>query len=279
MAKRQGVKVGQAFRPPIAAAREMYRTLSPAIVGMYYDVASFFDGLGNDLDWTAFNNIFLAWDQEFTRLGQTAGPQLVGTVNRANIRYFDRLLSANQSTLAVQPQLSEQVQSVVEQASNLSLERFKSIPASFRERITSAIQRNVAELGSTNYKDIYDAVKSSLDIENPKKAKQWAAFVARNQNSYVTGEINRARSQEFGITSGVWVHSRGARYPRISHVEASDQRLVFNLATGAYLWEGSYKNGVPKSGKFIWVKPGELYNCGCTYLPVVDGVDPDAFYQ
>ncbi|MNC69704.1 hypothetical protein D3C75_1204270 [compost metagenome] len=66
--------------------------------------------------------------------------------------------------------------------------------------------------------------------------------------------INRARQQDLGITKAVWMHMRGGKHPRQSHVDADGEE--FELAKGMYL-----------DGK--WIQPGEEPNCGCIAAPIL----------
>lgn len=85
-----------------------------------------------------------------------------------------------------------------------------------------------------------------------------AAFIARDQNNKATATITRVRQQELGITEAIWVHSRGGKHPRQSHVEASTRKLRYKVSEGAYI-DGA------------WIRPGELPNCRCVSRSVIPG--------
>lgn len=90
--------------------------------------------------------------------------------------------------------------------------------------------------------------------------KRRAALIARDQNHKATAVITRVRQLELGLTKARWVHSGIGREPRPSHVKASQDKVIYDVAKG--WWD-------PHEKKFIW--PGTLINCHCTSRPVMEG--------
>lgn len=78
-----------------------------------------------------------------------------------------------------------------------------------------------------------------------------AAFIAHDQNDKATGNMEKARQLELGIVEAKWIHSRGAKHPRPSHVAANG--TVYKVAEGCYI-----------DGEYIWPKqkigcfPGDM---------------------
>ena len=87
-----------------------------------------------------------------------------------------------------------------------------------------------------------------------------ARTIARDQTNKATESICRERSLSLGITEGIWMHRGGSRQPRESHEEMNGRR--FDLKKGCF---------DPAVGMFI--HPGELVNCNCTYKPVIPGIE------
>lgn len=83
-----------------------------------------------------------------------------------------------------------------------------------------------------------------------------AAFIAIDQNNRATSNIEKARQEELGITQAKWVHSRGAKHPRPSHVAANG--TIYNVKEGCFI-----------DGEFIW--PKQLIGCGCLSRSVIPG--------
>lgn len=85
-----------------------------------------------------------------------------------------------------------------------------------------------------------------------------AALIARDQNNKATASITRVRQRGLGITEAIWMHSRGGKEPRPSHVEFSGQR--YDIEKGAFL-----------DGEWVW--PGTAINCRCISKSVIPGFD------
>jgi len=87
-----------------------------------------------------------------------------------------------------------------------------------------------------------------------------AALIARDQNSKAVAAMTRARQEELGITEAVWLHSRGGREPRPTHLANDGEKFVVS--------EGWFDPD-PKVRQRIW--PGQLINCRCVSKPIVPG--------
>lgn len=85
-----------------------------------------------------------------------------------------------------------------------------------------------------------------------------AALIARDQNNKATASITRVRQRGLGITEAIWMHSRGGKEPRPSHVAFSGQR--YDIEKGAFL-----------DGEWVW--PGTAINCRCVSKSVIVGFD------
>ncbi|MNL73442.1 Phage Mu protein F like protein [compost metagenome] len=88
--------------------------------------------------------------------------------------------------------------------------------------------------------------------------KRRAALIARDQNNKATAAITRVRQQGLGIKQAKWMHSRGGKKPRQSHVEANGQ--LYDVDKGMYI-DGA------------WIRPGELINCRCVAQSVIPGFE------
>jgi len=129
-------------------------------------------------------------------------------------------------------------------AENVAL--IKSIQSKYHEQVALDVYRAVAAGG--DLRDLTDTLK---EIYGKTHAR--AAFIARDQNSKANAQITRTWQQDMGIDQAIWVHSHAGKKPRESHVAAGREKLVYNVAKGAYL----ETNG----GKWDWTWPGHSINC------------------
>ena len=130
----------------------------------------------------------------------------------------------------------------------------RSIPAQHFSEIEGLVMRSVATGRDIKY--LSDELQKRYGV-----TKRRAQFIARDQINKATANIVRVRQKSMGCTHARWLHSHGGKKPRESHLEASNNKLVYNIDKGAWL-EG---NG----GKWDWIFPGEAINCRCVSVPVI----------
>jgi uncharacterized protein with gpF-like domain len=85
-----------------------------------------------------------------------------------------------------------------------------------------------------------------------------AAFIALDQSSKANTIMENARRIDLGLNEAIWLHSRGGKEPRPSHVKASEEKLRYDIRKGALI-DGEY------------IHPGMLINCRCVSITVVPG--------
>jgi uncharacterized protein with gpF-like domain len=123
----------------------------------------------------------------------------------------------------------------------------RSIAAEHLDDVEGAVMRSVQtgrDLGS-----LTDELQQRY-----AQTRKRAAFIARDQNSKATATVVRVRQEGLGITEAIWMHSRGSRHPRPSHVAADGKRYT--------IIEGMYLDGV-------WTWPGREPNCGCVSRSII----------
>lgn len=140
-------------------------------------------------------------------------------------------------------------------AENVAL--IKSIQSKYHEQVTLDVYRAVAAGG--DLRDLTDTI-----VEIYGKTYDRAAFIARDQNSKANSQITRTWQQDVGVTEAIWVHSHAGKKPRESHVAAGREKLVYNVAKGAYL----ETNG----GKWDWTWPGHPISCRCMSKSIIPGL-------
>jgi hypothetical protein len=93
----------------------------------------------------------------------------------------------------------------------------------------------------------------------PRDARELTYWYLMRALVFRAGSLGGRREQiKLGITHAIWMHSGGGKYPRPEHVRASNERLVYEIAKGAFL-----------EGKWTW--PGVEIDCKCVDRPVLPG--------
>lgn len=126
-------------------------------------------------------------------------------------------------------------------AENVGL--IKSIPQQYLSQVEGMVMRSVQVGG-----DLGTLAKGLQDQFGVTKRR--AALISRDQNAKATAVLTRVRHQELGIVRAQWVHSGGGKTPRPTHVKASRDGVIYEIAEG---WTD------PATGRKIW--PGTEINC------------------
>jgi SPP1 gp7 family putative phage head morphogenesis protein len=84
-----------------------------------------------------------------------------------------------------------------------------------------------------------------------------AAMIARDQTAKATNNLSRQRLMDYGVKKGKWMHTSAGKTYRDSHVQMDGE--LYDLEQGCY--DDDYGD---------YVQPGELVNCRCVCIPVID---------
>jgi hypothetical protein len=82
-------------------------------------------------------------------------------------------------------------------------------------------------------------------------------MIARDQTAKASNNLSRQRLLDYGVTKGKWMHTSAGKTYRDSHVEMDGE--IYDIEQGCY---------DPDYGDYI--QPGELVNCHCVCIPVID---------
>lgn len=136
---------------------------------------------------------------------------------------------------------------------NVSL--IKSIPEQYLGQVEQAVARVYAN--GHDLKQLTDELQKRFKV-----SKKRAAFIARDQSSKLTSQVNRIRSIENGLTVARWAHSRAGRVPRPTHLHLMNGQ-EFDLREGLF-------DPDPKVNRKVF--PGELINCRCIARTVIPDI-------
>lgn len=142
---------------------------------------------------------------------------------------------------------------VLQATVNQNVSLIKSIPQKYFTDVEGLVMRSV-----TAGRDLSIVAKGLEKTYGVTKRR--AAHIALDQNNKATASLTRARQIEVGITEAVWMHSGGGKHPRPTHMAAGKRKQKYDVAKGWY---------DPHESKYIF--PGELVNCRCVSLPVIEG--------
>jgi SPP1 gp7 family putative phage head morphogenesis protein len=148
--------------------------------------------------------------------------------------------------------ISGVVADVLRASTKQNVALIKSIPAKYFEQIEGAVMRSI-QTG----RGMADLQPELEKFEGMTKNR--AALIARDQTAKATTAINRARMQGLGIRKFEWLHSGGGREPRPLHKNVLNGK-VFSLDDPPVIDERTGERGLP----------GQLINCRCRMVPVIE---------
>lgn len=194
----------------------------------------------------AFNRRAQSLAEKFARETEAASR---GTLH-ASLRELSGGISLPTSVLP--PAVREAVKAGV--AENVEL--IRSIPSEYFLKVQGAIMRNIQRGDGTA--GILRAVEH-IGLVTTRRA----ALIARDQTSKATTVLNAARMRALNVRKFEWLHSGGGKEPRKLHEDMSGQ--VFDLDDPPVIDDKTGERGLP----------GQLINCRCRMVPVVDYGEPD----
>lgn len=158
--------------------------------------------------------------------------------------------------------LTPEVRDIVAAQVSENVSLIKSIASEHFTQIEGHVMRSV-----TAGRDLGPLAEALHDQYGVTKRR--AALIALNQNNQATAAITRARQEELGLYTARWVHSRGGKTPRPSHVAFAAGRNggpFYDTRKGAFI-----------EGEHIW--PGQLINCFPSDTPVSLKTPPIALWR
>ena len=136
--------------------------------------------------------------------------------------------------------------SIVEQNVNL----IKSIASEHLTKVQGVVLRGI-ETG-------HDLSRMTEDLEEGfGVSERRAAMIARDQTAKASNNLSRQRLMDYGVKKGKWMHTSSGKTYRDSHVQMDGE--IYDLEQGCY--DDDYGD---------YVQPGELVNCHCVCIPVID---------
>lgn len=131
---------------------------------------------------------------------------------------------------------------------NENVNLIKSIPEKYKEKVNIIVNQSLIQGRNLSYLN-----SELMKIEGMTKRR--AKNISIDQLNKATNVVNNARMEEFGITKAIWQHSGASKEPRPDHVAATGK--VYDI-----------KKGCKISGQYI--QPGQLINCKCISVPVIE---------
>lgn len=212
--------------------RAKYRSLES-------DIA--FDALPVPALQKALNKVTRRWRSQFYERADELALRFAWQTQKHTDSSFQAALKQAGLTFDFKP--TPEMKTALQAAVAENVQLIKSIADQNLSEVNQIVMRSVQVGGA------WGGVQEQLQ-ERYGITRRRANLIVRDQASKATSAFNRQRQIDMGIFKAQWVHSAGGKYPRLSHVKAGRDKLIYDVREGALI-----------DGKRTW--PGHEINCRC----------------
>lgn len=198
------------------------------------------------------NKLAEKWTARFVSLAKMKVPEFIEELDTTNQRELAESLASLTGVKIETPkrtaELTEQITASI--AESVSL--ITNVGEQFRQRTESAVMRSIQN-GGLGRKTIFDHLR---DFEG--MAERRARLIAEDQTRKITAAMNTERMKSTGIKKWRWLHSGGGAEPRKLHLKLNGQEFTFD--DPPVIDDRTGEKGFP----------GQLINCKCVMVPVLN---------
>lgn len=255
-------------RPPVAIEQEYHRKIKKLVKEMdkslYWwlraeyrkaegEITTASDGALGDMQ-TKMRQLTRQWEKKYSETARQMAKWFAGEIQGYETRNLqNQFKKADLASLGFDLKFSYHSRreraifnSIVEQNVNL----IKSIASQHLTQVKGVVLRGI-ETG-------HDLGRMTEDLRDTfGVTERRAAMIARDQTAKASNNLSRQRLLDYGVTKGKWLHTSSGKTYRDSHVEMDGE--IYDIEQGCY---------DPDYGDYI--QPGELVNCHCICIPVID---------
>lgn len=149
-------------------------------------------------------------------------------------------------------------------------EIFRSIVAQNVNLIESIASEHLTQVQGIIMRGVetgHDLSQMTEDLESSfGVTERRAAMIARDQTAKATNNLSRQRLMDYGVKYGKWLHTASGKTYRESHVDMDG--TIYDIEQGCF--DDDYGD---------YIQPGELVNCRCLCVPVLDFSKEDEIYE
>ncbi len=207
------------------------------------------------------NQLTLEFESLFGRKSKPLSEEMVNKSNYSSRYDLKRSLKKLTGGLTLSTNiLTTTLKEVVKGAVNENVNLIKSIPSKYLDQIKGAVTRSITT--GNGLEDLVPAIQKYNGMTERR-----ARNIALDQTRKVYNSINAERVKSYGVMRFEWVHSGGGHKPRPHHLYTLNGQIF------SYSREIPYEEGglpvidLDTEERGI---PGQLPNCGCTMIPVIE---------
>lgn len=199
------------------------------------------------------NKLSAKWQSLFNRSASRITDRMIEQVDRSAKANLGESLKKLSGGLTIQtPDMPAGLQDVITASIAENVALIKSVAVQYHDRIASAVFVSIQSGGQSRATVLEELRK--IGGMSDRRAK----LIARDQVSKVTTQMNAERAKSVGMRKFQWLHSRGGAEPRKLHQQLDGQ--IFSYDDLPVIDERTGERGLP----------GQLINCRCQAIPVID---------
>lgn len=200
-----------------------------------------------------FNALGKKWAQLFASNATRMTERMIDTASMASKRDLGESLKKISGGITIKvPDMPAALQEQITAATAENVGLIKSIQQQYHERISQLVLRSAAT-GGRGAAEIFEGIRH-YDGLTENRAK----LIAIDQTRKITTAMNVERAKSVGMKRFEWVHSGGGADPRKLHLRYDGK--VFDYDNPPVIDERTGERGFP----------GQLVNCKCTMVPVLE---------
>lgn len=198
------------------------------------------------------NKITKKYNQLFNSNATLLANEMVDDQDQESQRSLKSSLGVFSDTLTIKPNyMDPAIAEIMSAAVTENVSLIKSIASEYLSGVTGAVMRSI-----TTGEGLKDLVPY-LDNEEGVTRRR-ARNIALDQTRKAYNNINKGRMMGNGIKKFEWLHTAGSQKPRKLHIDMSGS--VYSFDKLPVIDDKTGEKGIP----------GQLVNCKCRMIPVVD---------
>lgn len=201
------------------------------------------------------NALTMNYNQLFGSRAKPLARKVVKGANRASKASLHGSLKDLSGGLSLNTGLvPDALEEALSAAVSENVQLIKTIPQDYLSQVQGAVMRSL-QPGGNGLADLVPFMQARKEI-----TKRHARNVALDQTRKAFNSANTERMQALGVKRFEWVHSGGGAEPRELHVKMSGNIYSFDDLPVIGVMYGAEVRGIP----------GQLPNCRCTMVPVIE---------
>lgn len=154
--------------------------------------------------------------------------------------------------------LTEDLKDILKASISENVDLINSIPKTYMEQIKGEVMRTITQPEQGGIVALQEKIEKTLS-ERDKQVHNRARNIAYDQTRKAFQNLNAGRMRAAGVKKYTWLHSGAGQKPREYHQKVLNGQ-VFDLDDPPIIDPNTGERGIP----------GQLINCRCTMLPIVE---------